>query len=61
MLLGTHVSVVLTGRTHGLAGGIVQLFAGVPQVFVTAVQVLSVLATQVSWGRLQILGVPLQV
>jgi hypothetical protein len=61
LLLGTQVSVLLTGRRQGLAGGITQVFTGVLQVFVTAVQVLSVLFTQASCGRLQMFAVPLQV
>jgi hypothetical protein len=61
LLLGTQVSVLLTGCTHVFAGGIVQVFVGVLHVFATATQVLSVLFTQVSCARLQMLALPLQV
>jgi hypothetical protein len=43
------------------AGGMAHVFVGVLQVFATVVQALSVLDTQVSWGWLQMLSVPLQV
>jgi hypothetical protein len=42
-------------------GGMAHVFVGVLQVFATVVQALSVLDTQVSWGWLQRLSVPLQV
>jgi hypothetical protein len=58
----TQVSVRLAGWRQVLALGSTQVFVALPHVFETAVHALSVLATQVSWGRLHVLvALPVQV
>jgi len=61
LLPSTQVSVGLAGCRQTLAGGSTQVLVGVPQRLDVAAHVLSVLATQVSWGRLHRLLFPTQV
>jgi hypothetical protein len=56
--LDTQVSVALAGNWQVLAGGRLQLLAGIEQVLVVAVHVLSLCMLHVADGRLHTSGVP---
>jgi hypothetical protein len=57
--LGTQVSVALAGVWQVLAAGVLQVLLGAEQVFVVAVQRLSVCMLHTPAGRTHRLGVPM--
>jgi hypothetical protein len=57
-VLGTQVSVELTGNWQLFAGGRLQILVGMLQVLLVAVHLLSVCMLQTPGGRLHTLGVP---